>query len=111
LIGRHAAATETPLGDLLAAMHVQDGITRPSAIERLSFSQYIHVMYSPAGTPIFEPVMGSRSIFRASFVPDDGAGVMGGERRSLLMRLADAHPKSRAITRSNRLPDERPASG
>jgi CBS domain-containing protein len=67
LIGRHAAATETPLGDLLAAMHVQDGITRPSAIERLSFSQYIHVMYSPVGTPIFEPVMGSRSIFRASF--------------------------------------------
>ena len=27
LIGRHAAETETPLGDLLAAMHVQDGIT------------------------------------------------------------------------------------
>ena len=67
LIGRHAAAANTPLADLFAAMHIQEGTTRPSSLEHLSFSQYIHVMYSPVGTPIFEPVMGSRSIFRAPF--------------------------------------------
>ncbi|MDB4780304.1 CBS domain-containing protein [bacterium] len=67
LITRHAGDRGTPLADLFAAMHVQDGMTRPSALEQLSFSQYLHVMYSPLGTPIFEPVMGSRSIFRASF--------------------------------------------
>ncbi|MCP4835579.1 MAG: hypothetical protein GY895_12550, partial [Phycisphaera sp.] len=67
LITRHAARRDTPVADLLAVMHVQDGMTRPSALEHLSFSQYLHVMYSPLGTPIFEPVMGSRSIFRASF--------------------------------------------
>ena len=67
LITRHAARRDTPVADLLAVMHVQDGMPRPSALEHLSFSQYLHVMYSPVGTPIFEPVMGSRSIFRASF--------------------------------------------
>ena len=67
LISRHAAENGTSLGALFAAMHVQDGVTRPSALENLTFSQYIHVMYSPVGTPIFEPVMGARSIFRVPF--------------------------------------------
>lgn len=67
LITRHIASSETSIEQLLESMHIPEGANRPSNLEEMNFSQYIYLIYSSIATPVFEPLLGARAIFRASF--------------------------------------------
>ncbi len=67
IIDRTAAGTGSSIASLLSAMHIQDGQARPQSLKALTFSQYIHLMYSQLGRPLFEPVLGSRDVLRPMF--------------------------------------------
>ena len=67
IIERTAERTGTSVGSLLAAMHIQERQVRPGSLKQLMFNQYFHLMYSQIGTPIFEPILGARDVFRLAF--------------------------------------------
>ena len=67
IIVRRANDTGTSLASLLSGMHIQEGQVRPQSLNDLTFGQYIYLMYPQAGRPLFEPILGSRDVFRPLF--------------------------------------------